>query len=256
MTSRLRSSVLFLSLAAACLIWAGCSGDTASSLTQSTAPQGSTAYYFPTSVGSVSTFAMTNYGGASSIMTIKMGPRIEFQGDSANMWFGFRAGQSVDTNYVVVRASGVTLYTAPQAAGETILASPLRPGQSWSRFLQVLDSVPTTDTTTLATDFPGGGIVVKGNNGGGGGGGNGGGGTGKVVPTIGSNLAYVDAVEEVALSNGSRYAGALKVRTVNTLGTQNYYWFAPGIGLVKYVLSASANHANGSEMGELVSMTK
>lgn len=252
MISQLRLAMLCLFLAVGLLIWAGCTGDTASSVYQSSATQGSTAYYFPTTVGSTSTFTVTSYGGASTVMTIKMGPKVGFQGDSANLWFGIRPGLPVDTNYVVVRGTGVFLYTDPLSSVETILQSPLRPGQSWSRFVPSLDSTQSGDTTTLATDFPGGGIIVKGNNGGGGSGG----GTGKVVPTTGSNLAYIDAIEEVDLGSGGHYSGSLRVRTVNPQGTQNHYWFAPGVGLVKYVLGASPSHANGIEMGELVAMTK
>jgi hypothetical protein len=250
MTSRVTISVLFLSLLAGLMVWLGCSGDRANGVYQAdTASHGTASYYFPTSEGKVSTFAITKSGGSSSVETVKLGGLVPFKYGTARLWLAIRPDYSVDTDYVIVSGSSVVLYDNANSLPETILQTPLQAGQSWNRYPEQTVVDTTVDTTTLATELGGTDIITKGGDGGGGGGGNG---TGKIVPTTGLNQARVDAIEEIVLSSGTHYTGALRVKTDNSGGTVNYYWFAPGYGLVRYVLGATPTLANGIQTGELI----
>lgn len=59
--------------------------------------------------------------------------------------------------------------------------------------------------------------------------------------------------ETVYLDDGQAFAGSYRIRNDNLDGGSNYFWYAPGIGLVRYVLNADPNDiGQGSEVGELI----
>jgi hypothetical protein len=252
MTSRMSTWIMILILVACLGIWAGCTRESSITVSQPNGQsQGTSNSYFPVAEGKMSTYAISSPGGASSTLTIRLGSKIPFGADSAWQWFAIRPDYSIDTDYVVVTATTVVSYENANSEPETILRAPLLPGQNWSRFPATTQvDVVLPDTTTLATDYTGG-IVTKGNGHDDPGGDNGNG-SGKVVPIAGGAQATVDGIEEVVLSNGSHYSGALRIETANTSGTANYYWFAPAYGLVKYVLGATPTRPDGSQMGELL----
>jgi hypothetical protein len=64
----------------------------------------------------------------------------------------------------------------------------------------------------------------------------------------------VVGVDFVSLKAGSSYSHAVKIVNIGSDGTNNAYWFAPGVGLVKYILGVSHNDpTTGNVVGELVS---
>jgi hypothetical protein len=239
-------------LAAAVALLAGCTQRSTDGIYQSdTSGLGSgSSAYFPTAAGKVSTFAVTYDGGAQSSLTLEIGNASQYGSINSIEWLAIRPDNSIDTDYVVVGTSGVTLYETMQSQPETFLKFPLQPGQTWDRFAASNSTITTSDTATIAAGFDdGSGIVTKG----GGGNGGGGGGTGKVVPGTSGNVSRVNAIEEIVLSNGSHFSATVKVEVDDQSGLQNYYWFAPGIGLVKYVVGATAQRPNGTQRGELIS---
>jgi hypothetical protein len=245
-------------LAAACVfavalaLMAGCTQRSTDGIYQSdlSGLGSGTSTYFPTVAGRVSTFAVTYDGGGQSILTLEIGNPSQYGSIQSVEWLAIRPDNSIDTDYVVVGSSGVTLYETHQSQPETFLKYPLQPGQTWDRFSTSNTTVTVSDTMSIATGFDdGSGIVTKG----GGGTGGGGGGTGKVVPGSTGNVSKVAAIEEIVLANGSHFSGAVKIEVDDQSGLQNFYWFAPGIGLVKYVVGATAQRPNGTQRGELIS---
>ena len=55
------------------------------------------------------------------------------------------------------------------------------------------------------------------------------------------------------MTNGDYYTAAYRISTETAGVLTNYYWFVPGVGLVKYVTGATDdNPANGDVVGELM----
>ncbi len=163
-----------------------------------------------------------------------------------------------DTAFFQVNGNALYYYDNTYAAPEKVLEGPLEVGKYWERF-------STTDPATVDTSS----IIdiLTGHNGkndgdtlatGGGLGhdyphGNDGGGqiNGKIFPTTGANYFIVAAVESITLSDGSIYQDCIRVENKAGVYT-NYYWYAPGAGLVRYILSAPAGSTSeGQVMGEI-----
>jgi hypothetical protein len=74
----------------------------------------------------------------------------------------------------------------------------------------------------------------------------------KIFPTVGSNRLEISAIENIDLDNGNSFDNAIKIE--NMMGnSENYYWYAPRIGLVKYVLGAGSEpYPYGEVVGEIV----
>ncbi|MFZ1683145.1 MAG: hypothetical protein WAU88_03350 [Candidatus Zixiibacteriota bacterium] len=207
--------------------------------------------YFPTTTGRSSTLLVTNDGGGQSYLTLQVGSPASIGTTAATQWFAIRPDNSVDTDYVVVTTSGVTLFETPRSAAETILKFPLAQGASWVRFAGSSDSSANgSDSTTIATGN-GGGIITKGGDTGGGGGG--GGGAGKVLPNCGGTISRVSSIEDVVTTSGRHFSSSVKIEVDDQQGFQNFYWFAPGVGLVKYILRATPQRPNGVQRGEVIS---
>ena len=80
-----------------------------------------------------------------------------------------------------------------------------------------------------------------------------GGGLGLSYPALGSTYLTVKGFEDLQLSTGTYYSSALKISSTNPQGSQSYFWYVAGVGLVKYVLDApGASESEGREVGELV----
>jgi hypothetical protein len=63
----------------------------------------------------------------------------------------------------------------------------------------------------------------------------------------------VEEAGTLYLTNGDYYTAAYRVSTETGGVLTNYYWFVPGVGLVKYVIGATEdNPANGNIVGELM----
>jgi hypothetical protein len=243
MNSRVLGKVVVA--AVAILIVIGCSSHRSDgglgSLSQDNAYSSSS--YFPLEAGWTSTFDVAG-STSSSTLTFVVGEEVPFGSGSAHQWLIVAPGGTVDSNYVVATATGVFVYASSQSLAEQILHLPLEVGMSWSR----VDGTGGADTTSIATTLDGTitkgldtGLILE---------------TRKLIPITGDNQLVVQAVEELALSNGLRFNSAYRISNAAGSGTSNNYWFVSGVGLVKYVLGATAQNPEGLVRGEIVSYGK
>jgi len=124
-------------------------------------------------------------------------------------------------------------YSATNADPEKILQVPLSNGSSWATSDVVSDDFTDiiTGTKTDSTNNPN----INSKN----------------FPTVTAVNFTVEATESIQLNTGNSYSQAVRLSTPN--GTRkNYYWYAPGIGLVRYVIGAStSSYPNGDIVGEI-----
>ncbi len=206
--------------------------------------------YFPMSQGYSTQYDVSYPNGTTEIVTFEVGPPALVQGGTANKWFVYDQNGNRSTSYLAETGSDLFFYETQNSSPERILSLPLKRGATWNRFDTNNDQITTgqgdiTISTGLKGQLNGGGQGQGQTNG------NGGPIAGKNFPTSGSNEVYVDGFETVMLSNGGVYSGALKLRNGGN-GGYNFYWFAPGVGLVKYVIGApSPESTDGAVVGEL-----
>lgn len=200
--------------------------------------------YFPVDAGFTSTYEVRDADGRTTTNSFRVGGTVPFGELNATQWF-YEVGSGYDTSYIVVIGSSLYLYESPSAVGERILQGPLNPGATWTRYpgLTTSDSTIVTGGTDIedilnGEDSGNGGVV------------------GKVFPTTGSNVLRVERVETITLNDGVVFSGAAKVVNQLSNGSTNQYWFAPGFGLVRYVIGATQSYPNGQQVGELVSFSK
>ena len=229
------------------MLLAGCSSN--SGTTSSGTIGGDVTYYFPVSEGYKTVYQVSTAVGGSQTVSFEVGRQVPFGMSTAWQW-RVTTGDNTETSYLIVSDSSVVYYENSRLPGETILSLPLRPGESWNRFTSVTQdtttetnyydywknklgggSEPGTDTYDDAYD----GKTYE-----------------KVFPTMGSNELTVDGVESLGLSTGQVYSGSIRLRNGGAAGKSNYYWFAPGIGLVKYVIGAGDDYNTGEIVGTLV----
>lgn len=192
--------------------------------------------YFPLSSGYVTKFAVRTATGETWIDNYSIGDNAEVQSITATARFKYGTSP-IDTGYFYATSSALYFYAHRSATPEKILALPLAVGQSWERF-------PTSGSGGTDPDTPneeGGDPLLSAEN----------------YPSTGSNVVTVRAIETITLSNGYVFSGAVKLCTSGSVANsedENQYWFAPGVGLVKYVLGASGSlsTAEGQVVGELL----
>lgn len=248
MTNRtIRNSMLTAGLVLLCSI-AGCTdADIIGSYESPAVDPNLITFYFPVDPGYTSTLEVRESDGRSSLMTFKVGQEVPFSSTSAVEWF-HQNGSGFDTSFVVISGASLYLYETKGAIPERILQGPLAPGSQWTRYPTADSQGDTTTITTGETDL--GDIMDKGN------GDTGDGGALKFFPTTGSNELQVERIETIVLSSGSTFSGCAKVVNQLSDGSVNQYWFAPGFGLVKYVIGATQGYPSGRQIGEMVSFIK
>ena len=225
----------------------GCSDN--SGTTSSGTTGGDVTYYFPVTEGYTTVYEVSSAEGGSKTVSFEVGRQVPFGMSTAYEWYVTTNGNT-ETSYLLVDDSSVVFHENSRLPGEVILSLPLKPGSSWNRFTQTRQDTTSTETyydnfwkNKLGGGEPGtydGGI-------------NDGKSYQKLFPTEGSNQMTVDAVEGVSLSSGTMYSGSIRLRNTGPDGKSNYYWFAPGIGLVKYVIGAGDDYTTGESVGTLVS---
>jgi len=237
-SSKIAAVILILSAFA----W-GCSGHFVTASDPASFSNNDVVEYFPLDESYQATFELKEVNRASEIIVFKVGKKIPFLEDSATLWIS-KIGSSVDTGFVVVSSSSLTIYESSNSAGEKVLDIPLTVGKSWSRFSSI--SAGTEDDFTIIitdnkltndTGSTGDSGVAN-----------------KSFPTDGSAVMTVDKFESIQLSNGDYYSNTVRISNGGSGSTRNYYWFAPGVGLVKYVIgSLDANDPTGNIKAELIS---
>jgi hypothetical protein len=243
MLRRLVFGLSILAVFAFTLGWIGCSENDSTRITNITGTGESEQFlsYFPLEEGHTSLYEVTYSNGSTEEVTFKVGKEVPFGSITAVEWFISSSTGSRDTNYIVTTDSSVYLYTDYQSMPEKRLYYPLVPGSSWSRFVsndEVISDV-LDDEDKIEGDDDGGtnGDVLS-----------------ATYPTTGNGDMLVDNSETVQLNSGLFYCGSVKITNNTTTDLKNYYWYAPGIGLVKYIIGTTdVNYPSGQVVGELVS---
>jgi hypothetical protein len=239
------------------LIW-GCSDNSTASLP---APAEKTiADYFPLKQGQSSEYAISNnWYSLTTQDRYTVGGVTIIDGQSCYRWLrqNIAYPNHYDTGYIRYEDEAVYFYANATAGPEKVLEGPFTVGHYWQRFepttvtpetdnnlldnLTEGDGAKATDTlSTIAITDDGkedlGGLP--------------GSGTAKTFPTSGSNYMRITAIENITLDNGDTYKDCICVE--NKSGTYtNYYWYAPGVGLVRYALDATAEtFPDGQVIGE------
>ena len=237
-----RSNIVAIILVSSAVAW-GCSGHFVTASDPVSFSNSDVVEYFPLEPGYQSTFELTEKNGSSEIIVFKVGKKVPFLEDFATEWIS-RNGSSVDTGFAVVSSGSLIIYESSNSGGEKILDIPLTVGKSWSRFSSISTGTED-DFTIIITDNK-----LTNDSGSTGDSGI----TYKSFPTDGSDEMVVDKYESIQLSNGDYYSNTVRISNAGSGGTRNYYWFAPGIGLVKYVIgSYNSNDPSGNIEAELLS---
>lgn len=223
----------------AALISQGCSNN----FVQAVGPTFSTAdeflNYFPLDAGYNSTYEVRTSSGTSEIIAYTVGEDVSFQGAAATPWIK-NGYDRKDTSYFVLSGSSLVFYDSKTSSPEVILEFPLSVGNSWSRF-----DIPETEISDSAGDdgisnkdttkFDDGSSLSA------------------TFFSDGQPLMTVDKLESVELSNGRYYSGVYRVSNDAGGGARNYYWYAPGVGMIKFVLGSTASDdPTGGVQAELI----
>lgn len=243
--------IIGLALTAAAIGWVGCS-DTTKIITEPTQQEPSQiGNYFPLTEGKTSVFTITK-SGISSEARFTIGDKVRIGNANAVQWL-INASGVYDTSYFVQTDSALYYLETPFAEPEKILSLPFDIGHSWPRYYNY--NITGNSTGDLGTWIqPGGGDNPFGNNDTTGGDNDGA--ASKNYPSEGGNTFTVIGTETVTLGGSlGSYAGALKIKNVGWGGSTNYYWYVPGLGLVKYQLETNdLSTATPSAEGVLVAI--
>jgi hypothetical protein len=242
----LMSLALGLCLAGA-VIWVGCSNDTITKVSPAGSDDDSgvgsgVTYYFPLHEDYQTIYDVGNGDGTHETVTYTVGKEVTRGNETAREWLSYTRSRGYDTGYFQATATCLNYFESPTSVAEKILQLPLTTGQSWTRTGGT--NLETNTETDIVFD-----LDYKNND-------NdtvaGGSGLAKNYPTTGASTMTVTGVESVQLSDGSFFSGVVKITNTYTANTYNIYWFAPGIGLVKWVIgAASISASTGTVVGEL-----
>jgi len=228
------------------LVAAGCSNNFVPAASYQQTQTDASIDYFPLEEGYVTTYSTVSSSGSSRIISFEVGGESSIGGTPVKQWIVYSSGRK-DTSYFADRTDGLYYYERASSTPEKILAYPIKTGVTWSRYgstvktgdESVLDDVITDNKLTVDSsgeDTNNGYIGLKN------------------FPTEGSSTMLVESIGTVELKNGGYYSQSLHVTNNGPAGTRNHYWFAPGVGLVRYVVGAYDAEGNtGSVVGEMLS---
>ncbi|MDH4156622.1 MAG: hypothetical protein OEW00_05040 [candidate division Zixibacteria bacterium] len=247
MSKQVISGLIISAAVLLCLAWIGCSDDTITTVSPPGSNDGTSAnsevlYYFPLNEGYQTIYDVVNSDGTKESETYTVGKEVSRGSATAMEWLSYTSSNGKDTGYFEATATALYYFEDLGAAAEKIIELPLVIGQSWPRYEDGSLLSDYEDGIDIIFDndfkFPDSTDFMDG--------------TLKNYPTTGLSTMTVTAIEKLQLDNGAYYSGAVKITNTNATGTYNIYWFAPGVGLVKYIIGASALYAtSGSKVGEL-----
>lgn len=226
-----RTSLLFACIAVIFII--GCSDDTIEIINSDgiiNSGQNAVSVYFPVDEGYSTTYSVRRSDGSAAVVRYEAGGTVSFKDMELVEWSNKTIGGS-EKNYIRITDDAVYLYESLSSSPEKILQLPLEPGVSWDRFA----TEPDDDDEDIIIDISTGGS------------------SNKTIPTVGAVTMVVEEIERLELKDGTLYSNTVKISNDN--GTsKNFYWFAEGIGLVRYVIAAYDSEGNtGQVVGELIS---
>lgn len=240
---RMRSfAFIVIGLCFAAFVWYGCSDNTVRTIVSADdqAESGSDSYFLPLEQGFGIIYDITYANGSGKMVTLEIGKPVQMAGFTVYEWFS-DDGDTRDTGYIAAGVAAAYFYDALNGSPEKMLEFPLVAGDSWERFSDEYGGDDWVDILTGYDDGETDDAVAS-----------------KVLPSEGGNIMTVVGYEDVALSNGSSFNGAVKIRNESSAsGKVNYYWYVANIGLVKYMLGTTdRNNATADVVGELISFGK
>ena len=230
-----------IAFAIAALLSQGCSNHFVQAVGPTTYSINEAASFFPLEEGYQTTYQINSIYGASERFSYVVGKDVSFLSETATLWIANSNGRK-DTSFLVQNGSSLMFYEGNNSKPEIILDFPLTLGKTWSRF-------DTPGSQIIDTTSAGGGTINKdstlGDNGVN---------LASNFPTEGQALMTVDKIESVELSDGSYYSGVARVSNDAGGNTRNYYWYASGVGLIKYILGGTnPKDPTGGIQAELIS---
>jgi len=252
----------------AVLIWSGCTKSPTSVESTNDISSANITTYFPLTSGSNLDFrVIDNSTNDTTRQRYTIGGRLDYGSNQVVLtWISFNIDQPfhVDTGYLCLDGDVLYYYDNLYMRPEALLTKPFAIGKTWQRYSTskgLLDSngvislngddyyIKYDDSSLLGgNDNPGGyqnpynNTNPTGDNGR----------TYKNFPSSGNNLFEILDVEDVTLSNGISYSDCIRIGNENG-EYKNYYWYAPNVGLVKYVIADDDNtYPNGKVEGQKV----
>lgn len=201
---------------------------------------GAMAAYFPNAYGWTSVFNVSSSSGSAEL-TFYVGGQTTVQGQTAYRWLIIPTQGSPDTNFVVIGPTTMLVYqdSLSTTSPEHLLQAPLTAGSSWYRYPELVDIY--SDTTSILTDITGGKMDTTGTEPG----------VRKLLPIDGGNELTVAGIVELTTMYNRHFSGVVKLVNTERDGSTNNYWFAPGVGLVKYVIGITSQNPDGVIVGEI-----
>ena len=230
-----------ITLAIAAFLLQGCSNNFVQAVAPTTYSIGEAASFFPLEEGYQASYQIGSIYGSSEIVSYTVGQDVSLLGQTATLWIANNDGRK-DTSYFVQNGSSLVFYEDKKSEPEIILDFPLTLGKTWSRFdIPESQNIDTTGTDSGNIDKDstlGDGAL----------------GLTSTFPIEGTALMTVDKIESVELSDGSYYSSVVRVSNDAGGNTRNYYWYASGIGMIKYILGGiNPENPTGGIQAELIS---
>jgi hypothetical protein len=201
---------------------------------------------------------VTESNGHSEIVVQQVGEKQGFQEYQAYPIHTWDGSNHRSTGYMVATDSSLFYFDYAGDSPEQLLRLPLWPGRFWDRTdLEALsrysdggtDEFVTDEETTLPKDGETDGPTTD----------EGGDDTNpatlapNVLAGVGTTTMQVQSIERVELSNGQLFGGVIRVVNTDASGRNNFYWFSPGTGLIKWSLGVEdRNLETASLTAELV----
>ena len=251
-------SVFFAIFAA--ILWIGCSdSDITVSSTAETGLNIET--YFPLKTGTSAQFMEVDFAlNDTTYHSFTVGSNIIIGGRQVHCWISEFADRptEIDTGYIFYLDEALYYFENYSEIPEKLLASPLEVGNMWLRFdasQTELDDNNYIDIFTGIENDKNSNDIFSGDfydNKDGDGEGEDGPIVKKCFPTTGSNYFVIAAIEDINFENGNLFENCLKIE--NSVGdAMNYYWYSPGIGLIKYAIGVdSENYPDGEIVGQII----
>ncbi|MBI5267404.1 MAG: hypothetical protein HY851_09260 [candidate division Zixibacteria bacterium] len=244
MSNRLMKYLFPVMILTLVLGWAGCSESVKTSISSPGGSSSPILEYFPLDPGYTTVYA-TSVQGMPSQTTFTVGNTRQIGNAQAIRWIVQTQSGTLDTSYFVATDSALFYLESEYANPEKILSLPLTVGNSWPRYYNydvtgytndgiytnygygwstwtlgdsvlIKDSIANANKDTIFGAF-------------------------KNYPSEGANTFTINAIEPVSVGGLGSFSGALKISNVGYNGTTNFYWFAPGTGLVKYLIGVNAD---------------
>lgn len=251
MTRKILAVALLGAFVAVGILVAGCSDNR--TITKGTAGfdiDNAVEEYFPLDEGYQTTFQVSYADGSSDIVTYEVGEVVQFGSLIAHEWKYSTASGSEETGYLVPTTRSLFFYENQRMSPEQILSLPLEVGESWSRYGESIYGDEADDVDTIWSDWEDylddkyGGDPEDGGTGGT---------LNKSFPTQGGNDMTVNGTEAIDVGSNLTFTHAIRITNSGSVNRENHYWYARGIGLVKFVIGANEGDAeSGQVVGEMI----